>query len=120
MKGFVVQDGMFRLVDGKDLMHARMKRLLFTPISSMVGFIGKGSRVLNYFWEGATKQSAASILTEVKLLVSAYMREVRLKTVGISIKTPENSAGAMLECQLEVEHGGISSKVVVKTINQGA
>lgn len=113
MRGFIIQDGMVKLVEGSDLFHARMKRLFFTPINSMIGYLGKGSRVLSYFWEGATTATARNILTEVKLLVSAYELGTSLKGIGVRLSPIEKSNVPQLEIELEAEVDGIKEKTVV-------
>jgi len=118
MRGFVVQDGMFRLLSGDELFHARMKRLLFTPINSAIGFLNKGSRVMNYFWEGATAQVAQAILSEVKILVSVYEKSAKLLTIGVRMFTPESNGAQEVEVTMEFDVNGVKTKTIIQNERQ--
>lgn len=114
MIGFAVQDGMFRMLSGDELFHDRMRRLIFTPINSAIGFLTKGSRVIDYFWEAAQAQSAQAILSEIKVLIASYEKSAKLLTIGVRLTSPANTGVQQIEITLEFDVNGVKTKTIIQ------
>ena len=114
MRAFIIKDGKPQLVDGPDMVHARLNRLFKTPISSLYGFINKGSRVLNYFNEKASKENVLAVITEVKMLIRMYEKNIQLKQIGARMFEPEDNKGnSALEVFVEYDVMGRRDKTIV-------
>ena len=117
MRVFIIDKGQFKLVDGPAMAHGRLKRLLMTPISSMYGFINKGSRVLNYFHKKVTQETVLAMMSEIKILIKVYEKNISLHKLGVRIFTPENYASEALEIELEYNVSGKTQETVIRTGN---
>jgi len=95
MKGLALDVGEgLRVAENIKLTHSRLERLFFTPIGEAIGNLDKGSRILEYFWEGSTNENAQGILHEVKFLLKAY--EPEIIPINILVKfSPMENGGAM-------------------------
>jgi len=119
MKSFIIKDGFFKLGDDIETANARMERLITTPIDSMYGFLDQGSRVLEYFHMASNQQNAQAILSEIKMLVNGYEKNIKLISIGAIMSTPDNTATDLLEIQIEYELGGNRNKTVVVSSKNG-
>jgi len=117
MKAFIIDDGMFRLVEGNDAVHFRLKRLFLTPISSVYGFMNKGSRILNYFHDKAKQETVLAILTEIKVLIKLYEKNISLKSLGARVYNKTGVASNTLEMTVEYEVNGRSNRISVSAQN---
>ena len=118
MKGFSIEDGMFKLVDGEAMVASRLKRLIMSPIDSQIGFINQGSRLMDYFHQKPTQATVLAILNEVKNLIKAYERNINLKSISAKISTPSNYGANELDITLQYTINGISGIAgnLVKTV----
>ena len=72
MFGLALDSNGLKIAKDVTLLHSRLERLFFTTIGDQIGYLDQGSRVLDYFWEGATIENAQAILFEVKTLLKMY------------------------------------------------
>ena len=70
--GLVIDDDKIAIGNYKQIIHDRLKRLIFTPIGEGIGILSKGSYVpdmLNHLNEPTV---AGQILSEIELLITMY------------------------------------------------
>lgn len=121
MKSFIIENGFFKLGDIEETTHARLKRLLLTPIDNTYGFLDYGSRVLDYFHMKSSTENIQNILSEVKMLIGVYEKDsIKLQSIYATVSTPDDSAADLLEINMEYDLGGNRTKtVVIATKNSG-
>jgi hypothetical protein len=95
MSSGIAIDGVKGLTIQKDsnLFASRMERLFFTPIGESIGNLERGSRIPDFFWEGATEENAQAILREVKFLLQAFEKEIIPSKIFVKFVTPDSING---------------------------
>lgn len=109
MRVFTIKNGKPQLVDGPEMVNSRLERLFKTPISSLYGFTQKGSRIMNYFHDKATKENVLAIITEAKMLVRNYEKNIKLIRIGARVFTPEDKKSAT-ELEIFVEYDAMGQR----------
>ena len=101
MKGLALDttDGL-RVAEDIKLTHSRLERLFFTPVGEAIGHLDKGSRILEYFWEGSTEENAQGILHEIKFLLKAFEPELIATSILVKFSPVENSGAMALIIEL--------------------
>ena len=94
MLGLAMGQSEFTIAKDTDLLASRLERLFFTSIGESIGHLDKGSRILEYFWEGDTEENAQGILREVKFILRAYEPNVIPTNMMVTFQ-PVNSGGGI-------------------------
>ena len=104
MKGInlYAEDGP-KISEGGALYNVALERLLFQGLNEVPGFLGVGSRLLEYFWEPATQRTASKIIEEIKYMVKTYEKRVTLKSVSVHIINQDTSdRGVQIDLEYEI------------------
>jgi len=113
MKHFTIENGMFYLRDPRNAVHARLDRLIMTPIDGAIGFIDMGSRLEDYFHMKISQANALAMLSEVRTLIAAYEKNISLKSVLLRSKNVDGYASDQVEIEMEYEVEGLTGKTVI-------
>jgi len=113
MKGFEIVNNVPMFLEGDALLSARLSRLIFSPIGNVIGYDGIGSRVIEYFSNGATTETARSILNEIKTVIALYDKSLKIREVAVRLWSPDGQSSDEIEIQLEVEVDGVVKKISV-------
>lgn len=89
------QEGL-KIKEDVALLQARLERLFFTSPNDLIGHLGKGSKILDYFWEGDTVENAQAILHEVKWLIRNYEPNIVPISIAVRLSSLDNGAGTAL------------------------
>jgi phage baseplate assembly protein W len=100
MKGLMInkQDVRIGVYDStnNELIQASVERLLFCETGTMVGALNNGSRILDYFYEGASEATALAIIEEVKNLIKYNEPRIVLDAVGVNIVPADGADGLII------------------------
>jgi len=113
MKAFALKDGEFKMVTDEEVVHARLERLFMTTPGDEYGYVELGSRIPEYFWQKATQENIMGILSEIKILMNAHEKFIKLKSVSARVFNTAGSGGDSLEITLESDVGGKRIKTVI-------
>ena len=92
-----------KISEDAELVGSHLERLFFTPIGSIPGLDGIGSRIPLFFWEPADESLANDILEEVKLLIDAYEPRLELLEVQVEFINLPNSSQSRTRTGMSIE-----------------
>ena len=85
LRGLNILSEKIKISEDEELISAHLERLIFTPINSIPGFPGIGSRVPSFFWEPGDQELVEDILQEISLLVQAYEPRISTNSIKVTI-----------------------------------
>lgn len=98
-QGLIITSNDIKIAKDKELIHNSLERLLFSETLSNIGFLDKGSRILDYLHERVTFNEVIAIIREIKDLIRSYEPRIILDSVGAKIIP--NESIIMIEVYLE-------------------
>lgn len=100
MKGLIINNQSVKIGEysstNQELLHASLERLFFVEIGTQLGSLDQGSRIIDYFYEPATENTALAIMDEVEFLITTYEVRMVLEAVGVDIVPAAGATGLII------------------------